>query len=307
MRIIEISTPGAAVRVQAEILVIERPGNPVARLPAEDIELIVVEVPHVALSGAALALCAAKGISVMLCDARHLPTGWIVPVGHRQPISPDRARRQAGLPQRTADRLWRDIVICKIERQADVLADLGRAYPAVRRFAKGVLPGDPANREGSAAAAYWREFFAGAGQRRDGGPVAVALDWGYAVLRAILGRAIVASGLHPGIGLKHRGETDPFPLAADLMEPFRPIVDRMVFGLTARLAEPGWKAELAQVGDQPVEIDGAIWTVRSAVFALVQSFAVAVEQGKGQLSLPARFPRGDDARCVPQNVAVADV
>lgn len=313
MRVVEIASPGSAVRQDGRLLVVDGPERPPHRLPVADIDLLVIAVPHVAITGGALAALADAGIPLMICDTRHQPMGWLAPVGARPPVTPDRARAQAGLPTRTADRLWRDIVICKILRQADLLRERGHPDAPLPRYAQTVAPGDGDNREAAAAGHYWRVLLDGQGRRRDGGPVSCALDWGYAVLRAIVVRSLVACGLHPGIGLRHRGETDPFPLAADLMEPYRPAVDRLVLPLAARLdamSAPEWKRVVAGVGETPIRLGTGIHSLSSAVMETARSYARVIDVGRGALTLPAHLgphphkkEGGGDARRLPDDVA----
>ncbi len=306
MRVVEIASPGAAIRLDRNLLIVERPEQVARRLPIDDLDLVIIEVPHVAITGGALAALAGQGIPLMICDGRHCPIGWLSPAGGRSAVGPDRARNQAGLPARTVDRLWRDIVSNKIGRQAEHLKDLGKPFAPIARYAGSVQPGDTDNREAAAAGAYWRALFDGTGSRRDGGPASVALDWGYAVLRAIVTRAIVSVGLHPGIGLKHRGETDPFPLAADLMEPYRPAVDRIMFRTLPPGREPGaqiWKPALAAVGEVPTKLSGKTFSLASAVAETVRGFAAIIDEGKGTLPLPTRIGEDDHAGRISKDVA----
>jgi CRISPR-associated protein Cas1 len=306
MRCLELTTRGTAVHLDGSLLRIERPEMPVRKILIEDIDLLVVEAAQAMLSGAALAALGAAGVPVMLCCQRHLPTAWLTPTGSRPPVHPDRARAQSGLLQRTADRLWKDIIEVKIARQADVLKTFGLPHAPVQRLADAVLPGDSDNREAVAASIYWRSLLGDIGTRRDGGPTSQALDWGYTVLRAVTARSLVAVGLHPGIALKHRGETDPFPLAADLMEPYRPAVDLIVRAIAPALETlkpPEWKVEVVGLTELPVRLKGQTWSLRSAMMETAQSLARVIDEGKGFLALPTQLGGADHARRLSENVA----
>lgn len=306
MRCFELTTRGTVVHLDGTLLRIERPDLPARKILIDDIDLLIVETAQVMLSGAALAALGGAGVPVMLCCPRHLPTGWLTTTGSRPPVHPQRARAQAGLLQRTADRLWKELIEVKIARQADILAIYGLPDAPVRRLAGMVQAGDADNREAVAASLYWRSLLDGIGTRRDGGPTSQALDWGYTVLRAVTARALVAAGLHGGIALKHRGETDPFPLAADIMEPYRPAVDLIVRALSPALAAmkpPEWKAQVVAMTELPVNLKGQTWSLRTAVMETAQSLARVIDDGKGTLSLPARLGDADHARRLSENVA----
>lgn len=137
-------------------------------------------------------------------------------------------RQQVAASPAAQAALWQAVIRGKISAQAEVLAKLGRPGEAhLRRLAEHVRPGDPDNLEAQAAAAYWRSLLPEGEHRQPGRHTGVnaLLDYGYAILRAAVARAVVAAGLHPAWGIFHHNRQDNFALADDLMEPLRPAVD----------------------------------------------------------------------------------
>ncbi|MBI1209572.1 MAG: type II CRISPR-associated endonuclease Cas1 [Azospirillum sp.] len=287
MRTLDIATPGSRVGLDGSRLTVDRPEKPRVGVAIEDIDLVVLEVPAVAVTGAALAALAKAGIPAMVCDAGHRPVGWLQPVGAREHVIAARAHRQAALPARTRGRLWADIVRAKLGRQAEVLAEAGGHAARLHQLVRTVKPADPSNVEATAARIYWPGLFGADFRRRSEDPRAGALDYGYAVLRAIVCRAVVAAGLHPGVGLHHARAANPFALADDLIEPFRPVVDRIVLRFGPRI--PGtaeMKQRMAAVGEEACRSGGESVRCRSAVQTAVDSLARIIDDGRGRLALP---------------------
>lgn len=159
-----------------------------------------------------------------------------------------------------------------------------------------VTPGDPANVEATAAQIYWPDLFGPDFRRRSDTPRTQALDYGYAVLRGIVCRSLVASGLHPGLGLHHSVSGNPFALADDVIEPFRPIVDRIVLRLGEPMPSlPELKAAMAAVGEAACIVGGKTLRCRAAVQAAVASLVRVVDDGSGRLDLPEGLAESPDA------------
>lgn len=134
--------------------------------------------------------------------------------------------------------LWKQTVIAKISNQAAVLKMLGKEYESLLHIADSVLSGDTENREGQAAALYWKILFEDSGKFKRGreeDPPNNLLNYGYAVLRAIVARSLVASGMIPAMGIHHRNKYNAFCLADDVMEPYRPYVDKLVISISEEL------------------------------------------------------------------------
>ncbi len=195
------------------------------RLALEDIAWIVIDTPQAALTSALISACMAAGIALVFTDERHTPSGMALPF-HRHHRQGGIARLQIEAKDGVKKRLWQAIVRRKILNQAASLGVLGRANAdTLREIARHVEPGDPDNVEARAARFYWGRLFEDFARDDEGDLRNKMLNYGYAVVRAGVARALVASGLLPAFGLKHDGAANAFNLADDLFEPFRPFVD----------------------------------------------------------------------------------
>jgi CRISPR-associated protein Cas1 len=199
------------------------------RLPLEDLAWMVFDTPQISLTAALLSACMEAGVAIISTDAAHLPNGVALPF-HRHFRQADVARRQMAMSEPLRKRLWQRLIRRKIENQAAALTAAERqgAEP-LRHMVALVGSGDPDNVEARAARAYWGQFFADFRRedetdRRNG-----LLNYGYAVVRSLLARDLVAAGLLPAFGLQHASVTNAFNLADDLIEPFRPFVDVLAY------------------------------------------------------------------------------
>jgi CRISPR-associated protein Cas1 len=195
------------------------------RLALEDIAWIVIDTPQVSLTSALIAACMEAGIALVFTDERHTPSGLALPF-HRHHRQGAVAKLQIEAKDGVKKRLWQALVRAKISNQAGALAAINHCDAAtLREIARHVEPDDPDNVEARAARFYWGRLFQDfvrddADDRRN-----KLLNYGYAVVRAGVARALVASGFLPAFGLKHDGAANAFNLADDVVEPFRPFVD----------------------------------------------------------------------------------
>lgn len=204
-----------------------------ARIPIEDIAWIVLDSPQVTLSTALIAACMDAGVVIVTTDQSHTPSGMLLPF-HRHHRQAEIASVQSDVSLPLKKRLWQVLVRRKIDNQASNLIACGRDATALRAMANLVGSGDPDNTEARAARAYWPRLFADF-IRDDGTDKRNALlNYGYAIVRSAVARALVAAGLLPAFGLNHASATNAFNLADDMVEPFRPFVDRQVWILTSR-------------------------------------------------------------------------
>lgn len=212
------------------------PEEPERAVAAEDIGLVVLDAHRCSISVPALRLLVESDAAVLVTDERHLPAGLLLPLqGHTLATARLRAQVAAGRPR--CKQAWRQIVAAKIRAQAALCVSAPDAAERLHGLARSVRSGDAGNSEGVAAAVYWPAVTGDPTFRRrpreDGDVRNVFLDYGYGILRATCARAIVKAGLHPALGVHHRSRDNPFCLADDLMEPLRPLVDRVALGLHA--------------------------------------------------------------------------
>lgn len=263
-----------------------------ARVPLEDIAWAIVDTPQATLTSALLSACMAAGVALVFTDARHTPSGLMLPFhGHFRQAGV--AAVQAGASAPLRKRLWQALVQAKIANQAASLAACGGDGRAVAAMAGLVGSGDPANVEARAARAYWGALFPRF-RREDGADKRnMLLNYGYAVVRAAVARGLVAAGLLPAFGLQHSSAANAFNLADDMVEPFRPLVDRQVWEMSdsgrAREGEPDLadRRMLAALPLRPVLLGRERMTVLAASEAVAESLVRALEAKRaGALLLP---------------------
>ncbi len=228
-RILDFSESPARLRVRYEQLLVERPDHPDVTIPLTDLAVVVVAHPQVTYTQAVLSGLAEAGGTFVACNAKNLPVGIFLPLVNHS-TQGERFAAQAQASEPTRKRHWQQIVRAKIRAQADTLDQLYGTDHGLKALIPLVRSGDPTNVEARAARRYWPQLFANMNFRRhrEDEDQNLLLNYGYAVLRAIVARAICAAGLHPSLGLHHHNRYNPYCLADDLMEPFRPTVDRSV-------------------------------------------------------------------------------
>lgn len=212
-------------------------GETVTR-PIEDLGVVVLDHPQLTITAGAIEALLENNCAVVTCDRHRLPLGLLLPLyGNTTQNERFRHQLEASLPLRK--QLWQQTVQAKIANQAAVLASCSSAeVQCMRVWAGAVRSGDPENLEARAAAYYWKMLFTDIAdfiRDREGPPPNHLLNYGYAILRAVVARALVGSGLHPTLGIHHHNRYNAYCLADDIMEPYRPYVDRLVYGLCQEL------------------------------------------------------------------------
>jgi CRISPR-associated protein Cas1 len=227
-RVIEVANP-ARLHVRDAQLVIEPEGGMAATAPVSEVGVLLVAHPRVVLTQAVLTQIALEGGAVVTCDDKFLPASMLLPIQSHY-LQTERFGKQIEISAPLRKRLWRTIVQAKIRAQGKLLKRLRGNDEGLLLMSVRVRSGDPENMEAQAARRYWHAVFGDEKFRRgnDAQNQNRHLDYGYIVLRAVAARALCAAGLHPSIGLHHQNRYDAFSLAADVMEPFRPIIDERV-------------------------------------------------------------------------------
>lgn len=198
-------------------------------IPINNLTAVILESTAVTLTSALLQAFAQNQIAVFVCNEVHLPNGVLLPYMPYFAYSKT-AYQQVKWSIPFKNRLWQRIVQAKINNQAYVLRQQRCVEEAekLQTIARVVSSGDKVNREGQAAALYWRTLFGTSFSRDQETFTNAALNYGYAILRGIVARCLVGSGLMPCFGLHHSNQLNAFNLADDLMEPLRPLVDMQV-------------------------------------------------------------------------------
>jgi len=228
-RIIDLSEEAARLSVRLGQLVIQPKAGDEVTVPVEEVGVLVVAHRQVVYTHAVLANLAAAGGVFIACDERRMPAGLMLPIAQHH-LQTERFALQARASLPTKKRVWQQIVTAKVRAQGTLLKELHGNDRGLLELGRKVKSGDPDNLEAQASRRYWPALFAPDTFRRDreAEDQNRHLNYGYAVLRAMIARAICAAGLHPSLGVHHHNRYDAFCLADDLMEPFRPIVDRAV-------------------------------------------------------------------------------
>lgn len=225
-RTIEISSEAAHLTVKHRQMLIQRDRKTVGSVPCEDIGIVLVDHPGTTYTHAALAQLAESDAALVVCNEQHLPSAILLPLtDHSQVVW--RLNDQINASKPLCKQLWKQIVQAKIRAQANVLSADSKAHRKLLDLALQVRSGDTKNVEAQAAQTYWQHFLGEVRFRRDrnADDLNSFLNYGYAVIRAAVARALVAAGLFPALGLHHRNRSNSFCLADDLMEPLRPMVD----------------------------------------------------------------------------------
>lgn len=275
----------------------EQRANPSEQtIPLSDIAVVIASHPQVSLTQAVLSGLAAAGGMFVACDTRHMPAAMLLPLATHS-LQAERFAAQAEVVLPVKKRLWQQIVRAKVLAQAGLLEDVCGSDRGLRSLAPSVRSGDPANVEARAARIYWRALFGDEGFRRnpEGDGLNAHLNYGYAVVRAITARALCGAGLHPGLGIHHHNRYDTFPLADDLMEPFRPVVDRVVAKLHSAKPVPqtldteAKRALLVPLLGRFVA-GGESRTLFDWVGRAASSLAAALGSGEASLDVPVLRP-----------------
>ena len=220
---LHISKAARLTLADGQIVVEQDDGE--VRLALEDIAWIVLDAPYATLTSTLLSALMENGIALIATDASHTPSGVVLPF-HRHFRQGGIALAQADMGAPLKKRLWQTMVKSKIANQAAALDAVGReGASSLRAMTRLVGSGDPDNVEARAAREYWGCLFDNFRREDSGDTRNMLLNYGYAVIRSCVARALVAAGLLPALGVNHASATNAFNLADDMVEPFRPFVD----------------------------------------------------------------------------------
>ncbi|MHA6723190.1 type II CRISPR-associated endonuclease Cas1 [Sphingomonas sp. RS2018] len=291
-RIVDIATDDRHLSAYRGFLIVSHQLEEVGRVPLDDIAAVIVHAHGVTWSTNLVVALAERGAILLLCGSNHAPVAVCLPLdGHHAQNGRMSAQWKACRP--LAKQLWRRLVVAKIRWQAAVLAANGRPADAFDLLARRVGSGDPDNVEAQAARRYW-PLLMGADFRRDRDAAGAnaMLNYGYAILRSLCARAVVAAGLHPSIGVHHANRGNAFALADDLIEPFRPLADALTIRLLARGIDTVTpEAKRAYAGMIAVDLAGenGTTTVAAAAGRAAQTLAASFQSGRAaDLVLPTQ-------------------
>lgn len=232
--------------------------------PVEDIGIVVLDNKQITITSGVLEALLENNAAVITCNSKSMPVGLMLPL-YGNTTQNERFRHQLDASLPLKKQLWQQTIRMKIENQATVLRKCkGEEMKCMRVWAADVKSGDPDNLEARAAAFYWKNLFVdieGFTREREGIPPNNLLNYGYAILRAVVARALVTSGLLPTLGIHHHNRYNAYCLADDIMEPYRPYVDELIYGIVKSGIEyeeltKELKAQLLGIPTLEVKIDG---------------------------------------------------
>ena len=236
-RSLVFTSPAALSLKNAQLVIILKEQPDACRtVPSEELGVVLVDSPMVSLTIPLINALADENVALIFCDQKGMPNALTLSL-QANASQGESYREQVSASETLKKALWKQLIEAKIRNQARLLSRLGKRGELLKPLYMNVKSGDADNKEGVAAKLYWTELFGKDFRRdRDLPGLNILLNYGYAVLRAATARALMASGLHPAFGLFHRNRGDAFPLADDVMEPYRPFVDEIVYKLAAEQA-----------------------------------------------------------------------
>lgn len=265
--------------VKEEKATLQKRGNR-NQIPVEDIGVVIIDNQQITVTHGLLAELLENNCAVVTTDSSHMPTGMFLSLNaHTQQSERFGDQISATLPLKK--QLWQQTVSAKITNQAAVLGKKNIPHENMKKWAHEVRSGDPDNLEGRAAVYYWRKVFPEYPEfeRERYGPAPNnLLNYGYAILRAVVARSLAGSGLLPTLGIHHSNKYNAYCLADDIMEPYRPYVDWVVTGIVSSEADyeeltPGLKKSLLEIPAMDSVIDGKSSPLMVAVQRTTASLA----------------------------------
>lgn len=288
-RAVEIAGNGRYLKKERGFLAVYHADERLGRIPLDDIGMVLATGHGLTYSNNLLLELSRRDVPLVICDKGFRPAAIFWPLETHYEQS-GRMAAQVSASKPLCKQLWKQIVEAKIRMQAAVVQGKGRGAGHLRQLAGCVQSGDVGNNEATAARLYWRLVFGEDFRRnRQQGGANALLNYGYTVLRATAARAVMLAGLHPSFGLHHHNTRNGFPLVDDLMEPYRPIVDKVVLELLAEGAVEVDKCAKRACAEIPVlDVHSAkgVCTVAASLNDCALSLAEAYEGKRKKLIFP---------------------
>ncbi len=287
--IIELSASGLYVSVSKGFLLISQ-AEKQDKIPLSDVDALVLSSHAATISTATFQRFFQYNIPVVICGTNAIPCSLCLPYGINV-YRKERIQLQISASLPLKKNLWQQIIKAKISNQTMLLALLGKKHNDIMLLSDKVRSGDPDNTEAHAARIYWSRLF-GNSFKRDPELLGINsfLNYAYAILRASVCRYLVGSGLIPELGLHHHNQMNPYCLADDLMEPYRPFVDMLVasmdIGDNSELT-PIHKQILVSLLDLELTMGGETTHLKNCINQSIQSFVKSLANKKATIRYPA--------------------
>lgn len=225
------STPVCLSLKNCQLVISWKDSDDKVTRPIEDLGCVVLENQMISITLPLLNELVKNNVAVILCDHKMMPTSMLQSLDANA-TQAESLKFQLAVSEPMKKQAWKQIIEAKIRNQAFILDKFHKRGESLKVFYCNVKSGDSDNREGLAAKTYWSILFEkGFKREREGCPPNVLLNYGYSILRAAMARALLGSGLLPNLGIFHKNRYNAFPLADDIMEPYRPFVDEIVYTL----------------------------------------------------------------------------
>lgn len=255
-------------------------GEETVKIHMSEISMVIVESTAVAVTASLLCELTRRKIKVIFCDEKHNPLFELTPTSLRYDTS-GCLRKQIDWKEENKQKIWTEIVRNKIYQQMSVLQERGFVEQAQMLFNYMVelKNDDETNREGHAAKVYFNTVFGNEFSRQTETYTNAALDYGYSILLSAFNREVTACGYSANLGIKHKNEFNHFNLSCDLMEPFRPLVDRIVLEMDLSSFTKEQKHTLQQLVNKEVTFEGKRYSVNNAIGLYVKRTVNAIGTG----------------------------
>lgn len=249
-QVVEITQPGYALNKSRGFLEVRHERESIGQVPLDDIAAVIISVPGCLISSVLIDHLCRQNIPLVICGKNYMPCSITLPLeGYGRQFHVMQAQVKLSEPRRK--RAWQHVVKAKIKNQAEVLVRAGENDSQLLRLADKTKSGDTGNCEAQASRVYWPRLFGKDFRRKQDSPgINAALNYIYAIVRATVARGISSAGLHPSFSLHHKNPQNPLNLVDDLMEPFRPIADYMLWHSGVEQFDeltPGTKKQLATI------------------------------------------------------------
>lgn len=273
----------------------ELKGAAIRTVPIEDIGVVVLDNKQITITHGLIAALAENTTALITCDNQRMPSGMLLPL-EGNTIHNERFRQQLEMSQPLKKQLWQQTIKAKMENQGFCLQkNTPKSYAPLMVMARNIRSGDPDNYEAQAAAYYWKYIFPAIPdfiRSRDGEAPNNLLNYGYAILRAVVARSLVASGLLPVYGIHHHNRYNAYCLADDIMEPYRPFVDDLVISIMKRYEDVSHltteiKRDLLAIPVLDVKIENKRSPLMIAATTTTASFAKCISGEVRKISYPS--------------------
>ena len=258
-------------------------------IPLEDIDTIVLDNSRIRVSRNLLSDCSERNITIIICNDKHMPVSILLPLkGHV--LHTRILRDQIDLEKEREALLWKQLIQGKISAQIQVLKKYNLEFLHLIGLNNNLDMSNTSDKEAQAARIYWKRLFGIDFRRKNNSKTNSLLNYGYSLIRSSIAKSIVASGLHPALGVHHKNQYNSFCLVDDLIEPLRPIVDSKVYEMREKIQEEDSlnredKIELLTILNQKIYVNNTLMSLQPAIRQYTTSFKQALTDNS-KLEIP---------------------